>query len=63
MEAGKGLLGKVKGKKKKKKAEKGGEGKEAGGAKEAGGGGQADPKQIAQMLAKLLEVAKGTSIS
>jgi hypothetical protein len=57
MEAGKGLLGKVKGKGKKKKAEKGGEGKEA------GGGGQADPKQIAQMLAKLLEVAKGTSIS
>ncbi|MBT9581802.1 hypothetical protein IV102_00540 [bacterium] len=54
MEAGKGILGKVKGKKKKKKA------KGAGGAEGAGGGGggQGGP-DIAGSLSKIMDLAKG----
>lgn len=50
LEAGKGLLGKVKGKGKKKKAKKGGE---------AGGGGGGKGPDIAGGVNKVLDMAKG----
>jgi hypothetical protein len=56
MEAGKGLLGKVKGKKKKKKAKKAGGAEGAGGG--GGGGGQGGP-DIAGSLSKIMDLAKG----
>lgn len=57
LEAGKGLLGKVKGGKKKKKA------KEAKGAEGGGGGAQESggPK-VAETIAKVLELIKGGGI-
>ncbi len=59
MEAGKGLLGKVKGKKKKKKAKKAQEGQQAQQSQGAGGGGGGGGSAIPGGVSQIVDIAKG----